>query len=125
MSMSFLYYREYYRVSAMLLATKEGLFKELPDDIASDSMEVEVVYRICLASPGGELIIQDFYNQPAMDKDRQKGGPVTIDGEDWFTEPGEGNSVLECVTVFSSWGDEDWESKVKQMHDVAVEKEGL
>jgi len=125
MSMSFLYYREYYRVQATLFVTEEGLFKEVPDDITTGVLSVEVVYRLCTASKGGELFIQDFFNPPAMDKTRKKGGKVLIDGKEWYEEPGDGSTELKCLTVMSAWGDKSWEARVKQMHEVAKAEEGL
>jgi hypothetical protein len=123
MNISFLYYKEYYRVSAVLYATPEGLYKEVPEDSGSDVLGVEVVYRICVASPGGELLIHDFFNPPAKDKDGEEGGPVNIDGNEWYIEPGTSTTPLECTTKYSAWGDIEWQQRVAQMHAIAKGQE--
>lgn len=122
----FSYYKEYYRVVAKIYVTEEGLFKEVPEDLASSKLEVEVVYRICVANDGGELQVIDFLNNPpAMGADRKVGGPVTIDGKEWFTEPGEGTSTLACVTRYTSNESEEWKSRAQKMHDIAKDEDNI
>lgn len=122
---SFEYYREYYRVAATLYATDEGLFKEVPEDLASASIGIEVVYRICFYTEGGEIKIMDCTNPPAKDKDRAEGGPVTVDGDEWYVEEGEGTTELALTTRFSPHLSEGDTLKLAQMHSIAKSKEGF
>lgn len=101
-SIPFIYYREYFRVISTAYVSEEGLFKERPENVTTPMIEVTLVYRIAVVTEGGEIQIVDFDNQPMMDKDKKKGGPVLLDGEEWYVEEGDGTTPLECRTVISS-----------------------
>jgi hypothetical protein len=121
----FEYYKEYYRLYAVLYATDEGLFKEVPDDLSSAQIGIEVVYRICLGTDGGEVRVIDFYNAPAMDKDRQTGGPVMVDDAEWYVEPGDSTTPLVLIRRVSGFFDEDGLARLSAMHAVAEIQEGI
>jgi hypothetical protein len=121
----FEYYKEYYRLYAVLYATDEGLFKEVPDDLASAQIGIEVVYRICLGTDGGEVRVIDFYNPPAMDKERQTGGPVMIDDAEWYVEPGASATPLVLEKRVSGFFDESGLARLSTMHAVAKIQEGI
>lgn len=122
----FEYFQEYYRVVATLYATDEGLFKELPDDLASAYIEVEVVYRICMANLGGEIRIYDFNNNPpAKNKDRQEGGAVMLDGVEWFTEAGPGGTALDLTTKYSSRFDTGTRAKIDMVLGIAKQRDNI
>lgn len=129
MSTSFEYYKEFYRVQAKLYLSDEGMFKELPEDLIVPYIEVNVVYRIVLADRAGRLRVQDFCNPPAMDKDRNIGGPVTIKGSSktWFTEPGNGTKGLECEEVYSYIlnGDQAWFAAAEESLRLAKQRDGI
>lgn len=122
----FEYFQEYFRVVGTVYATDEGLFKELPDDLASSYIEVEVVYRICMANLGGEIRVYDFTNNPkAKDKERKEGGVVTIDGTEWFTEEGPGTTTLSLGTKYSSVFDEGTKAKIDMVLSIAKQRDKI
>lgn len=123
---SFEYWQEYYRVEATLWATEEGMFKELPLDLLGGTVQIAVVYRICFVDDAGRIRVQDFANMPAMDKERRIGGPVKLDGIEWFVEPGDGTSALETSTRYSHIllsGDPGKLAMCDAMHIVAKERD--
>lgn len=124
-SIPFIYYREYFRVKATAYITEEGAFKEKPENLATPLMEVDVIYRICVATEGGELQIVDFANKPLLDKDKKPGGPVKVDGKDWYVEEGEGTTPTECETVFSPIAPESLKVAAGFMYKIAEQQEDI
>lgn len=115
MSHTFSRQKEYFRLVATLFATEGGVYKELPDDIATAYIEVDVVYAIVMVSPSGEFSTLSFAPTPAMDKNGLPGGDVfysTGVGLDvlMFTEPGDGSTALILEQVMSPYLTEDEES---------------
>lgn len=121
----FIYYREYFRVVALAYLTEEGTFKEQPESITSPVLTVEVVYRICVSTAGGELQIVDFDNPPMMDKDKKVGGDVTIDGEVWYTEDGPGSTATPCTLRYSTMAPSSLQATARFMYDVASKRENI
>lgn len=121
-------YREFYRWVATIGITEEGMFKEdeIPDDVVSSVLYVETVYRIVLVDASGQLTYMDFDNPPAMDKERNPGGPVILDGaeEPLYTEDGSGAATLTLSRRESSRLPDAWRSRAKQMEAIA-ESEGV
>lgn len=86
--------KEYFRLVAQIYYTEEGAYKELPVDIDSSYLQLEVVYYIIFATASGELRMFPLANNPAMDKDGVTGGPVEFGSTLLFTEPGLGTLPL-------------------------------
>ena len=121
----YIYYRELFRVVATAYAGEEGLYKEKPENLTTPLIEVEVVYRVCVTTAGGEIQVIDFYNKPMKDKEGVEGGPVTLDGNEWFTEPGAGTTALECTTVKNPILDTSITSVGEYMYGVAKAAESI
>lgn len=121
----FIYYQEYFRVVATAYVSEEGMFKERPENVTTPLIEVPVVYRVCVVTPGGEIQIVDFSNPPMMDKEKKKGGPVTIDGHDWFVEDGTGTTPLECKTIYNDTLPGNTKAIAQFMYKLAAQREGI
>jgi len=124
-ALPFIYYREYFRVVGTAYVSEEGIFKERPENVTTPLIEIPVVYRICVATAGGELQIVDFANPPMLDKDKQAGGPVMVDGKEWYVEPGPSTTPLECTTVFSENLPENLKAVAEYMYKIAASREEI
>jgi hypothetical protein len=124
-SIPFIYYREYFRVIATAYVSEEGIFKERPANVTTPMIEVTLVYRIAVVTDGGEIQIVDFDNPPMMDKDKKKGGPVRIDGKEWYVEGGDSATPLECKTVISSRLPGNVKSVAEFMYALAARTENI
>lgn len=124
---SYEYWKEYYRVVGTLYVHEDGLFRELPTDITSGFITVDVVYRIAFMDDAGRIRVQDLSNKPGMDKDKVQGGDITIDGQYWYTEGGGGLFTLDCVTVYSDMSNNNPElaEVAGYMHTLAVNDIGF
>lgn len=94
MSAAFIKEKEYFRLIGMLYLTEDGAFKEMPDNLSSAYIQVEVVYYIVSTTAAGTFRVQSFANKPAMDKNRKPGGPVIFGEDTMFTEAGDGTKTL-------------------------------
>ena len=121
----YIYYRELFRVVATAYAGEEGLYKEKPENLTTPVITVEIVYRVCVTTAGGEIQVIDFYNKPMKNKDNEEGGAVTLDGSEWFTEPGPGTTVLECKTVKNPTLDVAVANVGEYMYNVAKTAESI
>lgn len=124
-SIPFIYYREYFRVIATAYVSEEGIFKERPENVTTPMIEVTLVYRIAVVTDGGEIQIVDFDNPPMMDKDKKKGGPVKLDGKDWYVEDGESATPLQCRTVVSSRLPSNVKAVAGFMYNIAAREENI
>lgn len=124
-SIPFIYYREYFRVVAKAYISEEGVFKERPENVTTPLIEVDVVYRVCVSTLGGELQVIDFANEPMMDKEKKKGGPVKVDGVEWYVEEGDGTTPLECKTVYSPLIPDSMKAVAQFMYKVAASAENI
>jgi hypothetical protein len=116
---SYEYWQEYYRVRATLYVDESGIYKELPEEITSGYITVDVVYRICMVDLAGRIRIQDFANPSAMNKDKEVGGDIYIDGTIWYGEEGPAATDLICQTVYSPYLPSNLAYLAEYMHSLA------
>lgn len=94
--------KEYFRLVAYLYVTEDGLFKELPDDIASGFIKIEVVYLIVFGTQAGDLRVQEIYgNKAAKDKEKNTGGPVKFGDWTMYTDEGPSSKDLTLSKNFN------------------------
>lgn len=86
--------KEYFRLVAQIYFTEDGAYKELPDNLSSSYIQVEVVYYMMAATSSGEIRVFPYANTPAMNKLDVKGGPVMFGDTVLFTEEGAGTTTL-------------------------------
>lgn len=117
-------YREYYRLAADLIVTEEGLFKpdSVPEELSLNALYVEVVYRVVMTDEAGQLLYFDFDNPPAQNEDRETGGPVNVDGEEWYTDDGPATTPLELERRYSARLPTEWRARADQMAEIAVSR---
>jgi hypothetical protein len=82
-SFPFMGYLEYLRVISVQHITADGTYKEdsIPEEYKGAILTAEVVHRVVLVSPNGELIKLDFDVPEAKDEDGEKSGGVVRDDE--------------------------------------------
>lgn len=104
MSHTFLVEKEYFRLVAYLYITEDGVFKELPDDIATGYIKIEAVYVIVFGTAAGDMRAEFIYgNKSAMDKDKKVGGPVAFGSWTMYTEEGEGDSPITLSRSYNTY----------------------
>ena len=93
MSFPFIGYVEYLRIFSVQHITSDGMYKEnqVPEDYRGSVLTAEVVHRVVLVSPNGELIKLDFNVPEAQDADGERSGGITRDGA--IIQPGDNPTV--------------------------------
>lgn len=106
-------YFEYQRIVSTVTVTDEGNFIEdnVPDDYGGAELDIEIVHAVRMVNSRAELLLFEFYNEPAMDKDRKKGGPVHRDGEEIAAATGDSTvPTLQITRVNPTLTDEQKEA---------------
>ena len=100
---------EYARVVSKVHVTSEGVFleDELPEEYAGSSLDIEVCHAIYMVAADNQLLIWEFENEPAMDKDRKTGGPINRDGEEIREATGDSTVPTEQTTKLNPHLDEN------------------